>query len=349
MVPDYREGNPYQALLAQEMKSLQHTVEFDSYPYGFFPLIQLLRKHKNTQVLHVHWIAELLRRATWSNNSLIYSSKCLLLLIECWLIRCVGKKVIWTIHNKFAHEGYDRKRELLFRKYLAKGASKVIVHSKEALEQLEDIYGMPLLHKTEVIFHGNYLGVYPKVNQETSELRKLMNIPTSATVVGYFGQIRSYKGIESLIQCINELSERPDIYLVIAGKVSSDEYAETLKNSVKSKNIRLKFEFLSDQDLVNYIEMAHVICLPFADSLTSGSAILAMSCSKALLLSDKAKVFGCVPDEGVQYFETQQQLKDRVEKLDLNMLKRMGNINFAKATEMTWKVVAQKTLAAYAD
>jgi glycosyltransferase involved in cell wall biosynthesis len=251
IVPDYRAGNPYQTLLANEMQAFEYSVEFDSFPYGLFPFIQLLRKHKKTQVLHIHWIAELLRRASWSDNPFIYRCKCLLLLAECWLIKLVGIKVIWTIHNKFAHEGFDRNKELLFRKTLAKGVSKIIVHSEEALEQLEQIYGMILSFKTEVIYHGRYIDFYPPKNIEGSELRKLANIPASAIVVGYFGQIRSYKGVERLIQSVNELVHREDIYLLIAGKVSSDEYTSQLVGLTKSPNIRIKFEFLSDQELVN--------------------------------------------------------------------------------------------------
>ncbi|MFT6903296.1 MAG: beta-1,4-mannosyltransferase [Colwellia sp.] len=49
--------------------------------------------------------------------------------------------------------------------------------------------------------------------------------------------------------------------------------------------------------------------MPFTDPLTSGSAILAMSSNKALLLPEKARVFGCVPEEGVRYFQSTKHLK----------------------------------------
>jgi len=349
MVPDYREGNPYQELLSKELEAKMYNVEFDSYPYGLFPLLQLLRKHKNTKVLHIHWISELLRRASWSNNNGVYQFKCLMLFIECWLIRLSGKKIIWTIHNRFAHEGYDRKRELLYRKFLVWGVNQIIVHSKEALEELEKIYGIDFSHKTQVIHHGNYLGYYPAYNREKQEVRESINIPNSAVVIGYFGQIRSYKGVELLINSFNELNEQSNIYLMIAGKVDTSEYADKLIDSVKSSNIRLKFEFLSDQDLINYIEMSDIICLPFSDTLTSGSVILAMSCRKALLLPEKAKIFGCVPDKGVCYFEPQERLIKIIEQLDLNKLEEMGNTNYNKAINMSWQKVAEKTALAYVD
>jgi beta-1,4-mannosyltransferase len=347
MVPDYRAGNPYQQLLAKELEVQGTVVEFDKYPFGFFPLLQLLRKHKRIDILHVHWIAELLRQATWAESSLIYRAKCLLMIVECWLIRLIGKKIIWTIHNKFAHEQYNRDRELLFRKCLAKGASRIIVHSKEALEQLERLYGMPLSYKTDVIFHGNYSSCYPDISETKIALRKKLSIPKDVIVVGYFGMIRTYKGVETLIQAFNEMNTNTDIFLLIAGKVETEDYVKTLTNSVDSKNVRLIFEFLSDQDLVNYISVADVVCLPFSDSLTSGSTILAMCCNKALLLPQNAQVFGCVPDNGVHYFHTQQQLKETIENLHLEELQIMGDINFRASSNMTWEKVAQKTNTAY--
>jgi beta-1,4-mannosyltransferase len=345
-VPHYKQ-NPYQKLLAEEMETQGYAVEFGSYPFGLFPLIKLLKKHKNIDVLHIHWIADLLKQAVWSDNMIIYRFKCLLLVIECWLIRLSGKRIIWTIHNKFAHEGYDKKKELLYRQALAKGVNKIIVHSKEALTFLEEMYGMTLSNKTEVVYHGSYVNFYPINNIERSELRSGLNIPDTAMVIGYFGQIRSYKGVESLIKSINELGERPDIYLFLAGLVRPEEYTATLSNLVKSEHIKLKLEYLSDQDLINYINMTDVICLPFADSLTSGSTILAMSCGKALLLPEKARIFGCVPEQGVKYFQSQEHLKQMIEKLDINELEQMGNTNFNKAKQMTWNVMAQKTIAVY--
>jgi beta-1,4-mannosyltransferase len=210
-----------------------------------------------------------------------------------------------------------------------------------------DEYFWGIFIEVKVSEHGSYANIYPKKNIEKSELRDKLDIPDTAMLVGYFGQIRSYKGVESLIKSINELTERPDIYLFLAGLVRPEEYTETLLHLIKSKNIQLKCEYLSDQNLVNYINMTDVICLPFADSLTSGSTILAMSFGKALLLPEKAKIFGCVPEQGVKYFQSQAHLEQMIEKLDINELELMGLANFTKAKQMTWNVMAQKTIAVY--
>jgi glycosyltransferase involved in cell wall biosynthesis len=347
MVPDYRDGNPYQKLLADALEMQGGKIDFDDYPSGLFPLLKLWFKHKKVDVLHIHWIANMLFTATWSENLLIYKLKCFLVFLECHLIRLLGTKVVWTIHNKFAHEGYDRQQELLFRRSLARAASQIIVHSQEALDTIEDLYGMSLSYKSSVIFHGSYIDVYPKVNQAQGQLRKLENIPDAALVIGYFGQIRSYKGVETLINGFNQLSTRSEVYLIIAGKVCSEEYAHSLEKLADSLSIRLKFEFLSEQALVNYIAMTDVVCLPFSDSLTSGSTILAMSCQKALILPESAKIFGCVPESGVKYFHTQEDLKNLMCRLDKVELLKMGRENYQRALTMSWPVVAEKTKASY--
>ena len=87
--------------------------------------------------------------------------------------------------------------------------------------------------------------------------------------------------------------------------------------------------------------------MPFANSLTSGSTILAMSCSKALLLPEKAKIFGCVLEQGDKYIQSQEHLKQMIEKLDINELEQTVNTNFNKVEQMTWNVMAQKRIAVY--
>jgi hypothetical protein len=65
------------------------------------------------------------------------------------------------------------------------------------------------------------------------------------------------------------------------------------------------------------------------------------------LQAHTAKIFGCVPEQGDKYFQSQEHLKQMIEKLDINELSQMVNTNFNKAKQMTWNVMAQKTIAAY--
>jgi beta-1,4-mannosyltransferase len=93
--------------------------------------------------------------------------------------------------------------------------------------------------------------------------------------------------------------------------------------------------------------MSNAIVLPFADTLTSGSAILSMTYGKALILSDAARVFGCVPDDGAAYFRDTGELTRLLEPLDHSKLKNMGQTNLEKANKMKWSDVGKLTTNAY--
>ena len=62
---------------------------------------------------------------------------------------------------------------------------------------------------------------------------------------------------------------------------------------------------------------------------------------------EKAKIFGCVPEQDDKYFQSLEHLKQMIEKLDINKLEQTVNTNFNKAKQMTWNVMAQKTIAVY--
>ena len=175
-VPDFREGNPYQVLLASHLNKLRVDIDYDQFPNKLFPLLSLARKHKNINVIHLHWIVEIIQRTQWSNNKITFYIKALLIIIDCYLTRLQGTKLVWTIHNKMAHEQLNSQKELFIRRCLAKSVSRIIVHSKEALNIINKLYKFDISSKTDIIFHGNYIGSYPEPSANRTSLKQQMNI-----------------------------------------------------------------------------------------------------------------------------------------------------------------------------
>lgn len=346
-VPDFSEGNPYQNLLSEHLAEQQHHVEFTQYPHTLFPLFALAKQHNKPDILHVHWVTELIKRTQWSSNKLIFLLKCLLTMVDCWLTRLNGTKVIWTIHNKVAHEQLDTPKELFFRRCFARSVSKIIVHSEEALAILTKLYGLNLKKKANVIFHGNYLNVYPEPSEKTTTLKASLNLPVNAPVISYVGMIKPYKGVETLIKAFIQ-ADNANAYLLLSGKVSSKTYEAELNQLINHHpRIFTQFQFLSDQALIDRLAVSDYVCLPFSDTLTSGSTILAMSQQKALILPNAAKVFGCVPEKGVNYFDNADELINIINTLNQEQAKSMGHINLQKAQAMSWQTVADLTVQAY--
>jgi glycosyltransferase involved in cell wall biosynthesis len=140
-----------------------------------------------------------------------------------------------------------------------------------------------------VIPHGHYIGWYPDATSQ-SEARSHFNIPDSEYVYLYFGAIRSYKGLENLLQTFKTL---PSGRLIIAGKPHDSVIEWLLRQwAGKDPRISLHLSFIPDEKVTSFFECADSVVLPFSDVLTSGSVILALSMGRPVI----ATALGCLPE-----------------------------------------------------
>ncbi len=349
VVPDFREGNPYQSILSENLEKLGHEVTFDKYPVGYFPFSELCKKHPDAKVIHLHWLSPLLTILSWTASPLKAKLRCLLIALDCLKLRMSGKTIVWTIHNKFAHEGFDRNTELFLRKLLVSCVSQIIVHSESAKSRLAEAYNSTTIkRKAKVIFHGNYTGMYPAADTSRDALLTNLGIPVSSTLILCFGMLRKYKGIEKLATIFNTANIPDNFHLLICGKADDQKYAdELIAICEQSPQVHLQLGFLSDAELSNWLSAADLVAVPFSDTLTSGSVILAMTEGKALLLSEVSKVFDCVPDNGAVFYNSENEIANKLQSLSQQEIANMGVINKRIADTMNWEEVAKLTSDCY--
>jgi glycosyltransferase involved in cell wall biosynthesis len=347
-LPNWSKGNPYQNLLKASCEKFNTEVEYHNIPVKLFPFSHFMKKEKHIEIIHLHWISEIISRISWSKKPFVFWFKCFALILDCFWVRINGVKLVWTIHNKVSHEGYNRKKELWIRKLLCLSVNKIILHSNEAVSEVSEYYQIAIKNKTHVIFHGNYSNCYPVPKQSAQTLRSNDKILDNDIVILFFGSLKPYKGIETLISTFKQINKNAIFKLIIAGAPHNAEYKEELQNLCRlQKSVLTDFQYIPDKDLVNYLTIADVVVLPFSDTLTSGSAILAMTYGKSLILPNTAKVFGCVPTAGVEYFESESELVDILNSLDKEKLKIMGNVNIQKSLTMNWEEVGKLTTDLY--
>lgn len=349
MVPDFTEGNPYQKLLKENLFKEQIHVKLDKYPMTYFPFSTLFKQHPEASVLHIHWLSPLMHILSWTANSRKAKLRCILIALDCLWLRLRNKKIVWTIHNKFAHENFDRDVELFLRRLLCLSVSSIIVHSQTALSILTELYQLPRLNKrANVIFHGNYAGVYPAPDTCKQTLLAELALSEDSIVVLCFGMVRPYKGLEHMAQSIIDNHIPENIHFVIAGKADDQAYANQLSSLCKqSSQLHLKLGFLTDQALSNWLAATDIVAVPFTDTLTSGSVILSMTQGKALLLPEVSRVFDCVDDNGAIFYKDSEDMIKKLRKLTRNKVDEMGRNNQNTAENMNWQTVARKTAAIY--
>lgn len=273
--PDYRGDNPYQQLLAEALGALGVEVQF---PYAHrrgLPLSRAISSGADNDILHLHWL-----NAYLIGQSLpVKIFYALRLLFDIWLVRLRGVRFVWTVHNLVSHETTTPGLELWVSRKLAKLADALIVHSEAAkLAVVEQFHARP--DKVIITSHGDYGGVYgekvPRV-----EARQRLGLSVQKPVFLFFGLIRPYKGVESLLRIWRENAALHDnAELIIAGDARDPELAQAIRTaSSDNPNVHLRMEFVPNEEIPVYFGAADFAVFPFTKSLTSGSLALAKTYS----------------------------------------------------------------------
>jgi beta-1,4-mannosyltransferase len=144
-----------------------------------------------------------------------------------------------------------------------------------------------------VIPHGNIRDAYPGVEISREEARLRLGISPSARVVGFFGSIERYKGITELVEAFSALNDHRAV-LYAAGKcyLTAQERAHIEHIAGGDSRVRLRLEYIPDADAASYIRASDLVVLPFREILNSGSAVLALSLDRPVLVPGR----GAMPD-----------------------------------------------------
>lgn len=336
MLPDWRRGNPYQDRLAEGIVRQGVEVRFADYPVARLPLVAASKQLERPAVIHLHWVTDYLAPAFWARSPVWAWLRLTVIVLDVWLVRRSGIPVVWTVHNLLSHESPDRSREVRARRWLARAVSHLIFHSEAAREQVQGLLALDVRKKSSIVPHGHYLGMYPPNEQRERELRDLLRLRPDDSVVLFFGRIRRYKGVWRLVEAL-AMNPDPRLKLIIAGKPQDqDTAAELTRAAACDDRIRLQLGFVADKDVHPMHAISNLVAVPFEKTLTSGSAILALSMGRALLLPTAARVIGLPSDAGVHYFDDVEGLARAMSLGDKAQLETQGCRNLEIARDLDW-------------
>ena len=151
-----------------------------------------------------------------------------------------------------------------------------IVHGNFAKSLLVEEFSVDP-QSTHIVPHGTYGNFYGTMPAKEMA-REQFNIPDSATVFLFFGNIKGYKGIFNLLSAFNKLrAERDDVYLIIAGRVLDEDIMPKLVSECDDRNIVFRPGFIQNEEVATYFACADLCVLPYEAVLTSGAAMLSLS------------------------------------------------------------------------
>lgn len=338
----FDERNPYQRALAAHLRVLGVHVTSRNSLEAVIP--RIVRSAESPNLIHLHWLPRFYPDLRGGRRLLKFWLRLLLL-------RLLGRRVVWTVHNLYAHEGVCRWMERWLARRVIASAARVIVHSETARRLVVEEFGCQDREKIVVVPHGNYVGCYPNtISGEDARAR--LRLDPQSVVVLFLGNIRPYKGVSELIEAYQQLASSSSS-LVIAGRPPNQSVVSELERKIlNNQRIQLRPEFIPDEEVQHYLNASDVVVFPYQDILTSGAVILAMSFGRACI----APALGCIPDvldeRGAFLYDPRQPdgLRAAMEQAiqDRARLKAMGAHNRERAEEWGWDRIARETVAVYA-
>lgn len=346
LLPDWRGGNPYQSNLATALTERDVPVAFGDVG-GLFGIWRSVREAGDVDVVHLHWLEPYVQGTTIV-RTLVMS---LLAVAQLLLLRFLGVRLVWTVHNLTPHESPFPRIDRWLVGLVVRICDRFIVHCEAVGAEFATRYGGERTERrTAIIPHGHFIDNYDNgLSQATA--REELSMDSSETVFLYFGRVRRYKGPHRLVDAFRAASVEGS-RLLIVGAPHDPKFAEEVeRNAAKSDRVDTVLEFVPDEEVQVYMNAADVVVLPYRDIATSGAAVLAMSFGKAII----TPATGCNPemigdDGGFLYDgEADDGLRAAIRAAAGANLEAIGERNRRTIRANDWAWIAGRTEAVYRE
>lgn len=224
----------------------------------------------------------------WNNKVQLFDRTLLML-----YYKALGKKVVLTAHNVNA-DRRDAKDSWLNRLTLGlqyRLADHVFVHTSKMKDELVKQFGVRATAVTIIPFGIN--NAVPETSLTAAEARQRLGVLPGEKTLLFFGAIKSYKGLEYLVDAFQKIAAKDPAYrLIIAGerKKGSEDYLNRIQQTIASDATRAqvlqKTEFIPDDQTELYFKAADVAVLPYTEIFQSGILFLAYRFGLPVIATD---------------------------------------------------------------
>jgi glycosyltransferase involved in cell wall biosynthesis len=262
---------------------------------------------KKCKIINLNWFEKI-------DNTVQYLEKVLLIKF----LKVMGKKIIYTVHNKQPHDT-SNKFSFKMMKFLLQEADLVLGMCPETREVISSI-APESIQKLKYVLHPNY--IYNYRNEVIIDYRKRFNFSDDDMVFLFLGFVSPYKNLELLIDTFKALHNEK-IKLLIAGKPCNTGYEEKLVQRIDgSKNIITDFRYIPDKEIVSYYNTSSIVIMPYhkESSLNSGAVYLSFSLKRTVICPDIGTMKALKNHDFVYQYEYSDE-SEHPEKLRLAILK----------------------------
>jgi glycosyltransferase involved in cell wall biosynthesis len=199
-------------------------------------------------------------------------------------------RVVCIADNIIPHE--KRPGDVLFTKYFVKPVDAFITMSEKVLGDLPSFTGDK---PARFVAHPLYDNFGEKISKE--EARRYLGIGNDEKILLFFGFIRKYKGLDILLDAMQQLKDKP-YKLLIAGEFYEDrkQYDEQIALLGIQDQLILKTDFIPDSEVKYYLCAADVVVQPYRNATQSGVTPLAYHFEVPMIVTNVGGLPSLVPD-----------------------------------------------------
>ena len=253
---------------------------------------------------------------------------------------------VWTAHDVFPRE--PRPGQVSGTRRLLARMDAVIVHSEHGARRLCAEGGL-VRERVRVIPHGafKHLTALPDEAPLPSELRDV-----DGPVVLFFGLLRPYKGVDTLIEAMAAV---PEAELWVVGMPRMP--LKPLQDQAKRTGARVRFvpRFVPDAELPAYFRRADLVVLPYREIDQSGVLYAGLAFEKAMIVTKVGGLAEVADRDGAAFAvppEDPHALAGAVRDLleDPAARRRLSEAaGRAANTTYSWDAVGKRTLELYRE
>lgn len=245
---------------------LRRALRAAAYPLGHWQVARQLR-HTPPAVLHIQW-----SRMPRLDRRLIQRA------------RAAGVPVVHTVHDVVPLYAPDADSGPLHAVYQA--VDRVIVHTQANREAFLRRYAAVDPAKIAVVPHINTPYTALPADASQAQARARLGLPADALVFLFFGSVRAYKGLDTLLAAFaRAAASRPDVHLLVAGRPESQGDADLLAAAQTQERAHVVAGYIPYGDLWLYHKAADAAVLPYRAITQSGALISCMAFGLPLIVT----------------------------------------------------------------
>ena len=206
-------------------------------------------------------------------------------------------KIITIVDNMIPHERHFY--DTLLTKYFTKPVDAYIAMSKSVYDDIERFEPRKIKKLTPHPLYDNY---GEKLSKEDALQR--LGLEDDCIYFLFFGFIRSYKGLDLLIEAFADARLRKfPVKLIVAGEFYENEkpYLDAIEKFNLSNDIILRTNFIPNEQVKEYFCAADLIVQPYKSATQSGVTQIGYHFEKPMLVTNVGGLAEIIPHGKVGY------------------------------------------------